>query len=120
MHVFPRRPAIVLFVCICAQSASAQPIVKAESAFVAARYAEAEALLERGALLRPDSYRAMYAPARLHGGAIAGFSSIVNRSPGERLTVIVLSNGKQGADRLGQADAIARAIADAMGVGRAR
>ena len=53
-------------------------------------------------------------PLVTHGGAIAGFSSIVNRFPRRRLTVIVLSNGKQGADRLGQADAIARAIADAL------
>ncbi|HEU0078795.1 MAG TPA: serine hydrolase domain-containing protein, partial [Longimicrobiaceae bacterium] len=103
------------------------------------------AALERQELLAPESYRAMYAPARLasdeearfpfggaaessyglgwflssdrgeplvtHGGAIAGFSSIVNRFPRRRLTIIVLSNGKQGDDRMGQADAIARAIA---------
>jgi CubicO group peptidase (beta-lactamase class C family) len=50
-------------------------------------------------------------PLITHGGAIAGFSSIVNRFPQRRLTIIVLSNGKQGADRMGQADAIARAIA---------
>jgi CubicO group peptidase (beta-lactamase class C family) len=47
-----------------------------------------------------------------HGGAIAGFSSILNRFPTDGYSVIVLSNGKQGADRLGQADAIARAVAD--------
>jgi CubicO group peptidase (beta-lactamase class C family) len=46
-----------------------------------------------------------------HGGAIAGFSSIFNRFPDDGYTVIVLSNGKQGIDRLGQADAIARSIA---------
>jgi CubicO group peptidase (beta-lactamase class C family) len=112
------------------------------------------AALDRGALLRPESYRAMYAPARLasgaevrfpfggareasyglgwflsehggealltHGGAIAGFSSVVNRFLARRLTVIVLANAKQGADRLGHADAIGRAVGDVMGVGRPR
>jgi CubicO group peptidase (beta-lactamase class C family) len=48
-----------------------------------------------------------------HGGAIAGFSSIVNRFPRAGVTIIVLCNAKQGADRMGHADAIARAIADA-------
>lgn len=47
-----------------------------------------------------------------HGGAIAGFSSEVNRFDG--LSIIVLSNGKQGADRRGQADAIADAIYDRL------
>jgi CubicO group peptidase (beta-lactamase class C family) len=47
-----------------------------------------------------------------HGGAIAGFSSEVNRFDG--LSIIVLSNGKQGADRRGQADAIADALYDRM------
>ncbi|HEX2080513.1 MAG TPA: serine hydrolase domain-containing protein [Longimicrobium sp.] len=56
-----------------------------------------------------SSYRGE--PLITHGGAIAGFSSIVNRFPGRRLTIIVLSNGKQGEDRMGQADALARAIA---------
>lgn len=47
-----------------------------------------------------------------HGGAIAGFSSEVNRFDG--LSIIVLSNGKQGADRRGQADAIADALYDRL------
>lgn len=59
-----------------------------------------------------SSYRGE--PLITHGGAIAGFSSIVNRFPGRRLTIIVLSNGKQGEDRMGQADALARAIADLL------
>ena len=52
-----------------------------------------------------------------HSGAIAGFSSISNWFPSEELMVIVLSNGKQGSDRRGQADAIARAIAEALRAG---
>ena len=51
-----------------------------------------------------------------HGGAIAGFSSIVNRVPDAGYTVIVLSNSKQGTDRLGQADGVARAIAALLGL----
>jgi CubicO group peptidase (beta-lactamase class C family) len=47
-----------------------------------------------------------------HGGAIAGFSSEVNRFDG--LSIIVLCNGKQGADRRGQADAIADALYDRL------
>ena len=47
-----------------------------------------------------------------HGGAIAGFSSEVNRFDG--YAIIVLSNAKQGADRRGQADAIADAIYDRL------
>ena len=43
-----------------------------------------------------------------HGGAVAGFNSVVNRFPG--LTIIVLSNGKQGTDRIGQANFLADAI----------
>ena len=50
-----------------------------------------------------------------HGGAIAGFSSIVNRFPDAGYTVIVLSNSKQGTDRLGQADGVARVIAAVLG-----
>jgi CubicO group peptidase (beta-lactamase class C family) len=47
-----------------------------------------------------------------HGGAIAGFSSIVNRF--DDIAIIVMSNGKQGADRRGQADAIATALFDRL------
>lgn len=49
-----------------------------------------------------------------HGGAIAGFSSEVNRFDG--LSIVVLSNGKQGVDRRGQADAIADALHDRLPV----
>lgn len=49
-----------------------------------------------------------------HGGAIGGFSSEVNRFDG--FSIIVLSNGKQGADRRGQADAIADALYDRLPV----
>jgi hypothetical protein len=45
-----------------------------------------------------------------HGGAIAGFSSVMHRMPGRGWTVIVLSNMKQGSDRQGEAEAIANAI----------
>jgi D-alanyl-D-alanine carboxypeptidase len=51
-----------------------------------------------------------------HGGAIAGFASQLNRFVASGWTVIVLSNGKQGADRRGQADAVAAVVADAMGI----
>lgn len=47
-----------------------------------------------------------------HGGAIAGFSSELNRF--DDLAIIVLSNCKQGADRRGQADAIADALYDRL------
>jgi CubicO group peptidase (beta-lactamase class C family) len=50
-----------------------------------------------------------------HGGAIAGFSSILNRFPEQGYSIVVLSNSKQGVDRLGQADALARAIAKVLG-----
>jgi D-alanyl-D-alanine carboxypeptidase len=43
-----------------------------------------------------------------HGGAIAGFSSVVNRI--DDVAIVVLSNAKQGVDRRGQADAIATAL----------
>jgi hypothetical protein len=49
-------------------------------------------------------------PLITHGGAIAGFNSVVNRF--EALTIIVLANGKQGSDRRGQANFIADAIRD--------
>jgi CubicO group peptidase (beta-lactamase class C family) len=52
-----------------------------------------------------------------HGGAVAGFSSVLNRFVHAGWTIIVLSNGKQGTDRRAQADAIARAVADVVGIG---
>lgn len=57
-----------------------------------------------------SSYRG--APLVSHGGAVAGFSSSLERYMRDGWTIIVLSNGKQGADRGSQAAAIARAIAD--------
>jgi D-alanyl-D-alanine carboxypeptidase len=47
-----------------------------------------------------------------HGGAISGFSSIINHFVDDKMTVIVLCNSKLGEDRIGQADALARGIAD--------
>ena len=51
-----------------------------------------------------------------HGGAIAGFSSVLTRVPKRGWTVIVLSNMKQGNDRQGQAEAIAAAILEVLRV----
>ncbi|MBA3406273.1 MAG: beta-lactamase family protein [Gemmatimonadaceae bacterium] len=51
-----------------------------------------------------------------HGGAVAGFSSMLDRFVRDGWTIIVLSNAKQGADRLSQASAIARSIADLVGL----
>ncbi|MFN2635442.1 MAG: serine hydrolase domain-containing protein [Gemmatimonadaceae bacterium] len=49
-------------------------------------------------------------PLISHGGAIAGFSSVLDRLPTRGWTVLVLSNGKQGVDRQGQAEAIAGVV----------
>jgi D-alanyl-D-alanine carboxypeptidase len=49
-----------------------------------------------------------------HGGAVAGFSSIVIRLPESRTTIIVLSNGKDRGDRRAQAETIARATLDVL------
>lgn len=49
-----------------------------------------------------------------HGGAIAGFSSVLSRVPGRDWTVIVLSNAKQGADRQNQAEVIAASILNVL------
>ena len=53
-------------------------------------------------------------PLVSHGGAIAGFSSVVHRLPARGWTIIVLSNGKQGADRQGQAEAVANLVLDLL------
>ncbi len=53
-------------------------------------------------------------PVQTHGGAIAGFSSMITRVPGHRITIVVLSNGKDRGDRVGQADAVARAVLDVV------
>ena len=52
-----------------------------------------------------------------HGGVISGFSSSVHHFVDDRITIIVLCNSKEGErrageDRMGQADALARDIAD--------
>jgi len=49
-----------------------------------------------------------------HGGAIAGFSSVLSRIPHRGWTIIVLSNMKQGNDRQGQAEVIAAGILDVL------
>ena len=103
------------------------------------------AAIDRGRLLRAGSYRKMFTsatppfefhgapagygfgwfittangrPLITHGGAIAGFSSMIDYYPSERLSIVVLSNSKQGADRAGQAEAIARAVAKAISTSR--
>ena len=53
-------------------------------------------------------------PVQTHGGAIAGFSSVVTRVPEHRMTIVVLSNAKDRGDLVGQADVVARAILDAV------
>ena len=55
-------------------------------------------------------------PLVTHGGAIAGFSSIIDRYPQSHAAIIVLCNGKQGSDGLGQAEAISRTIATLRGM----
>lgn len=47
-----------------------------------------------------------------HGGTLSGFSSQVMRFPEEKITVIVNSNSKAGADRIGHAELLARSVAD--------
>jgi CubicO group peptidase (beta-lactamase class C family) len=49
-----------------------------------------------------------------HGGAIAGFSSVLHRLPGRNWTIIVLANAKQGTDRQGQAEAVAGLLLEAL------
>jgi CubicO group peptidase (beta-lactamase class C family) len=49
-----------------------------------------------------------------HGGAVAGFSSMIIRLPESWTTVIVLSNGKDRGDRRAQAELIARAALDVL------
>lgn len=48
-----------------------------------------------------------------HGGTVSGFSSILHFYPTDRLTIIVLCNGKSGDSRTGHAEAIAQGISDA-------
>jgi D-alanyl-D-alanine carboxypeptidase len=52
-----------------------------------------------------------------HGGVLSGFSASIHHFVNDRITIIVLCNSKEGErrageDRMGQADALARDIAD--------
>ncbi|MFN2509557.1 MAG: serine hydrolase [Chthoniobacterales bacterium] len=46
-----------------------------------------------------------------HGGTLSGFSSQVLRFPDEKITIIVNSNSKAGADRIGHAELLAQSVA---------
>lgn len=48
-----------------------------------------------------------------HGGVVSGFSSQIMRFPDDKITIIVSSNGKSGADRIGYAETLAKIAADA-------
>ncbi len=47
-----------------------------------------------------------------HGGTVSGFSSQIMRFTDDKITVIVNSNSKSGADRIGHAEFLAKSIAD--------
>lgn len=47
-----------------------------------------------------------------HGGTVSGFSGQVHRFVDDKITVIVLTNSKSGADRIGYAEVLANGIAD--------
>lgn len=47
-----------------------------------------------------------------HGGVVSGFSSQIMRFPDDKITIIVNSNGKSGADRIGYAEFLAKSVAD--------
>lgn len=46
-----------------------------------------------------------------HGGTVSGFSSQILRLVDEKITVIVLTNSKSGADRIGYAEVLSKGIA---------
>jgi CubicO group peptidase (beta-lactamase class C family) len=46
-----------------------------------------------------------------HGGVLSGFSATINRFVEDKVTIIVLTNSKSGADRIGYADVLANGIA---------
>lgn len=48
-----------------------------------------------------------------HGGVLSGFSAQIMRFPDDKITIIVNSNGKSGADRIGYAEFLAATVADA-------
>lgn len=47
-----------------------------------------------------------------HGGTVSGFSGQIHRFVDDKVTIIVLTNSKSGADRIGFAEVLARGIAD--------
>lgn len=47
-----------------------------------------------------------------HGGTVSGFSSQIMRFPDDKITIIVNSNSKSGADRIGHAEYLTQSIAD--------
>lgn len=47
-----------------------------------------------------------------HGGTVSGFSSQIMRFIDDKITIIVNSNSKSGADRIGHAEVLAQSIAD--------
>ena len=47
-----------------------------------------------------------------HGGTVSGFSSQVHRFVDDKITIIVLTNSKSGADRIGYAEVLANGIAN--------
>ncbi|HET8670975.1 MAG TPA: hypothetical protein VFM05_10220 [Candidatus Saccharimonadales bacterium] len=47
-----------------------------------------------------------------HGGTVSGFSGQVHRFVDDDITIIVLTNSKSGADRIGYAEVLANGIAD--------
>jgi CubicO group peptidase (beta-lactamase class C family) len=47
-----------------------------------------------------------------HGGTVSGFSGQIDRFANDKMTIIVLTNAKSGADRTGYAEVLANGIAD--------
>lgn len=47
-----------------------------------------------------------------HGGTLSGFSSVINRFVDDKVTIIVLTNRKAGADKIGYAEVLGRGIAN--------
>ncbi len=47
-----------------------------------------------------------------HGGTLSGFSGQIHRFVDDKITIIVLTNSKSGADRIGYAEVLANGIAD--------
>ena len=47
-----------------------------------------------------------------HGGTLSGFSSVINRFVDDKVTIIVLTNSKAGADKIGYAEVLGRGLAN--------